>query len=81
MMITPEELMRQLIGCSWGHGIATPDDATPCTEKAVQIVVLHIGEEEREFRFCAKHLERINSETTPHEEPKEDNDTAEIHSD
>lgn len=59
-------LVHELLGCEWGHTIKTLDDIEPCQEQAVRIIVLHAFGEQESFKFCAKHIERIQQETEPH---------------
>lgn len=56
-------LVKELLGCQWGRGISHPDDLLPCNEQAVQIVVLHDGDAEVGFKFCAKHRDLVLRET------------------
>lgn len=61
--------IRALLGCSWGHQVYAPDDAEPCYERAVQIVIVHRENNvETEVRLCQHHLDRLEQETTPHED-------------
>lgn len=60
-------IFQELLGCQWGRDIATKDDSEPCSEQAVQIVVLHAGEHERGFKLCERHRDRILNETQLHE--------------
>lgn len=62
--------VQTLLGCAWGHTIQTPDDTEPCPEQATRIMVIHAPEGESpttmEFRFCPRHFERAEAETTKH---------------
>jgi hypothetical protein len=60
------DLLHELLGCEWGHSIKTLDDIAPCQEQAAQIIVLHAFGEQESFKFCAKHIERVQQETEPH---------------
>lgn len=61
--------IQRLIGCGWGRAVSTPDDDTPCEERAVQIVVLHNGPAVCDLRLCARHTELIKELTDPHQGP------------
>lgn len=63
-----ERLTEPLLGCDWGKSVMTPDDQEPCTDRAVQIIVVHNGPATRDLKLCAKHVERLSQETTPHGE-------------
>jgi hypothetical protein len=60
-------LLRELFGCQWGpQGVSTADDSEQCERSAVQIVVVHDGDDvERAFKLCAEHRERVLQETVP----------------
>jgi|tagenome__1003787_1003787.scaffolds.fasta_scaffold10313853_1 hypothetical protein len=60
------ELVRAIVGCEWGRGIAIADDLEPCEDIAVAIVVLHRGDEECDFKLCEKHRQRVLEVTEPH---------------
>jgi hypothetical protein len=64
-----KDIIVGLLGCSWGREVHTEDDPDECQAQAVQIVVVHgpLSDAVRELRLCAKHLDRINDETTPRE--------------
>lgn len=63
-----ERMTQPLLGCEWGKSVMTPDDQDPCTERAVQIIVVHNGPAARELKLCEKHKERLEEETVPHGE-------------
>lgn len=63
-------LIQELLGCQWGRGVSRDDDAQPCGERAVQIVVLHDGPSERAFKLCARHRDVVLSESTPREDDR-----------
>ena len=63
-----QQILQELLGCEWGRAVTTPDDEEACNEKAVTMVVVHEGPEDtagRTLKLCARHLERIERETTP----------------
>jgi hypothetical protein len=60
--------IRALIGCHWGAAIHTAEDPDECPERAVQIVVLHDGPGEAAFRLCQRHLDFVQTQTTPRPE-------------
>jgi hypothetical protein len=61
-------IVQELIGCAWGRKLASPDDAEPCDEQAVRIIVLHHDGEELEVRLCGRHADAVVELTDPHEE-------------
>lgn len=61
------QMLHSLLGCAWGHTLAIPDDMEPCIAQAVQIVVLHDGDDEQAVKLCAKHVALITELTDPHE--------------
>lgn len=65
-----QDMIQELIGCAWGRTVKTPDDDQACTERAVQIVVIHDGSDEKEFKLCVVHRDRILKETTPHKDDR-----------
>jgi len=60
-------LVGALLGCQWGSDIAHPDDLLPCSERAVQIVVLHDGPRKMAFKLCARHRDLALAESTARE--------------
>ncbi|HEX3539614.1 MAG TPA: hypothetical protein VHT75_04145 [Acidimicrobiales bacterium] len=68
--IRSHPLFQDLLGCQWGRRISLPDDSRPCAEQAVQIVVLHDGDDEVDFKLCAHHRELVKTHTDPHREPE-----------
>jgi hypothetical protein len=62
-------LIQELLGCQWGRGIARADDLEPCSQRAVQIVVLHQGEHQVSLKLCARHRDIVLEESTPRGEP------------
>lgn len=70
-MSAAEAVVQKLLGCAWGRGISTPDDTTPCPERAKQIVVLHRDDEEYEVRLCERHLAVVLEQSTPRPMPDE----------
>jgi len=68
-------IIHGLIGCSWGHGIASEDDREECPEAAIRMVALHggpPGAEDIVVRLCPRHLAVVEELTTPSPEGRYD---------
>lgn len=62
---TTGEMVQELLGCTWGRAIRTPDDEQPCPDQAVQIIIVHNGADEIALKLCSRHRDRVLTETTP----------------
>lgn len=58
--------VEALLGCDWGHRIATADYPQPCHTQAAQIVVLHDPNGgQMDVKLCDPHRQFVLMETDP----------------
>lgn len=59
--------IANLLGCRWGREISTAGHNRPCTSMAVQIVVLHGGDQgPLAVKLCGPHRDFVLAETNAH---------------